>query len=115
MSSVGGSPGRCFLKTSMRASSSRVEGSFSSVLTMYGELSNRARIASFVDVSSAKPVDGSSAGRARRSVVIGSLRFRSMRAYAMPFLSISSSSHEPRLGMRLAVKTCFVGSFGSIR
>ena len=33
----------------------------------------------------------------------------------MPFLSISSSSHEPRLGIRFAVKTCFVGSFGSIR
>ena len=33
----------------------------------------------------------------------------------MPFLSISSSSHEPREGMRFAVKTCFVGSLGSIR
>ena len=31
MSSVGGSPGRCFLKTSISASSSRVVGSFSSV------------------------------------------------------------------------------------
>ncbi len=82
---------------------------------MYAELSKRARIASFDDMSILKPVDGSSAGSARRSVVIGSLRLRSMRAYAMPFLSISSSSHEPRLGMRFAVKTCFVGSFGSIR
>ena len=27
----------------------------------------------------------------------------------MPFLSISSSSHEPRDGIRFAVKTCFVG------
>ncbi len=80
MSSVGGSPGRCFLNTSIRASSSRVEGSLSSVLTMYGELSKRARIASFDDVSSAKPVEGSSAGSARSSVVIGSFRLRSMRA-----------------------------------
>ena len=32
LSSVGGSPGRCFLKTSISASSSRVVGSFSSVL-----------------------------------------------------------------------------------
>ena len=30
----------------------------------------------------------------------------------MPFLSISSSSHEPRLGIRLATKTCFSRSFG---
>jgi hypothetical protein len=30
-------------------------------------------------------------------------------------LSISSSSHEPRLGIRFAVKTCFAASFGSIR
>jgi hypothetical protein len=43
-------------------------------------LSKSARIASFVDVSSAKPVDGSSAGSARSSVVIGSFRLRSMRA-----------------------------------
>ncbi len=50
MSSVGGSPGRCFLKTSTSASSSRVEGSFSSVFWMYGfaASSNSARIASFV-------------------------------------------------------------------
>ena len=34
MSSVGGSPGRCFLKTSMSASSSRVAGSLSSVFWM---------------------------------------------------------------------------------
>ena len=44
------------------------------------ELSKSSRIASFVDVSSLKPVVGSSAGSARSSVVIGSLRFRSMRA-----------------------------------
>ena len=44
------------------------------------ELSNSARIASFVLVSSWNPVVGSSAGSARSSVVIGSLRFRSMRA-----------------------------------
>ena len=66
-------------------------------------------------VSSSNPVVGSSSGSARRSVVIGSLRLRSMRAYAMPFLSISSSSHEPRDGIRFAMKTCFVASFGSIR
>ncbi len=80
MSIVGGSPGRCFLKTSTSASSSRVVVSLSSVSWMNGELSNRARIASFVDVSSWNPVDGSSAGSARSSVVIGSLRLRSMRA-----------------------------------
>ena len=82
MSSVGGSPGRCFLKTSTRASSSRVEGSLSRVFWMYGwaDSSNSARIASFVVVSSANPVVGSSAGSARRSVVIGSLRLRSIRA-----------------------------------
>ncbi len=44
------------------------------------ELSKSARIASFVDVSSWNPVVGSSAGSARRSVVIGSFRFRSIRA-----------------------------------
>ena len=44
------------------------------------ELSKRARIASLDDVSTVKPVDGSSAGSARRSVVIGSYRLRSMRA-----------------------------------
>ena len=44
------------------------------------ELSNSLRIASLVDVSSWKPVVGSSAGSARSSVVIGSFRFRSMRA-----------------------------------
>ncbi len=47
--------------------------------------------------------------------MIGSLRFRSMRAKTSPFLSTSTSSHEPRDGMRLAMKTCFVASFGSIR
>ena len=115
MSSVGGSPGRCFLKTSISASSSRVVVSFSSVLRMKIESLNSARIASFVLVSSTNPVSGSSFGRARRSVVIGSLRLRSMRAYATPFLSISSSSHEPRLGIRFAMKTCLVASFGSMR
>ena len=80
MSSVGGSPGRCFLKTSISASSSRVVGSFSSVFSMKCELLNSLRIASFVVVSIAKPVVGSSAGSARRSVVIGSLRLRSIRA-----------------------------------
>ena len=79
-SSVGGSPGRCFLKTSTTASSSRVVVSFSSVFAMKGELSKSSRIFSLVLVSRAKPVDGSSAGSARKSVVIGSLRFRSMRA-----------------------------------
>ena len=115
MSSVGGSPGRCFLKTSMSASSSRVVGSFSSVFAMYTEPPNSSRIFSFVLVSSWKPVDGSSAGSARSRVVIGSLRFRSMRAKTRPFLSISTSSHEPRDGMRFAMKTCFVASFGSMR
>ena len=80
MSSVGGSPGRCFLKTSISASSSRVVVSFSSVAWMKCESSNSLRIASFVVVSSANPVVGSSAGSARSSVVIGSLRLRSMRA-----------------------------------
>ena len=80
MSSVGGSPGRCFLKTSISASSSRVVASFSSVSAMKIELSNSFRIASFELVSSWNPVDGSSAGSARSSVVIGSLRLRSMRA-----------------------------------
>ena len=80
MSSVGGSPGRCFLKTSISASSSRVVVSFSRVSAMKIESSNSFRIASFVLVSSWKPVDGSSCGSARSSVVIGSLRFRSMRA-----------------------------------
>jgi hypothetical protein len=42
--------------------------------------SKRERMASFVDVSSSNPVVGSSVGSARRSVVIGSFRFRSMRA-----------------------------------
>ena len=80
MSSVGGSPGRCFLKTSISASSSRVVASFSSVRAMKIELSNSFMIASFELVSSWNPVDGSSAGSARSSVVIGSLRLRSMRA-----------------------------------
>ena len=115
MSSVGGSPGRCFLKTSIRAWSSVCAGSFSSVFTMNIELSNSLRSASFVEVSIATPVVGSSAGSARSSVVIGSFRFRSIRAKTIPFLSISSSSHDPRDGMRFAVKTCFVGSLGSIR
>ena len=39
MSSVGGSPGRCFLKTSISASSSRVVGSLSSVFWMKCESS----------------------------------------------------------------------------
>ena len=30
-------------------------------------------------------------------------------------MSISSSSHEPRAGIRFATKTCFSGSLGSIR
>ena len=80
MSSVGGSPGRCFLNTSISASSSRVVVSLSSVFWMNGELSNSSRIFSFVLVSSWKPVVRSSAGSARSSVVIGSLRFRSIRA-----------------------------------
>jgi len=47
---------------------------------MNGELSKSLRIASLVLVSSLKPVEGSSSGKARSSVVIGSFRFRSMRA-----------------------------------
>jgi hypothetical protein len=47
---------------------------------MKTELSKSFRIASLDEVSSLKPVDGSSSGKARSSVVIGSLRFRSMRA-----------------------------------
>jgi len=79
-SSVGGSPGRCFLNTSISAESSLVAMSFSSVLTMKIELLNSFRIASLDDVSIWKPVVGSSAGSARRRVVIGSFRLRSMRA-----------------------------------
>ena len=66
------------------------------------------------DLSISKPVFSSTAGSARRSVVTGSLRLRSMRTLTMPFLSISISSHEPREGMRLATKTCLVASFGSM-
>ena len=51
---------------------------------------------------------------ARSSTVTGSLRLRSMRTKTLPFLSISSSSHEPRAGMRFAVNTCFSRSFGSM-
>jgi hypothetical protein len=103
------------LNTSISACSSVAVVSFSSVSWMKTELSNSLRIASFELVSSLKPVEGSSSGSARSNVVIGSFRFRSMRAYTMPFLSISSSSHDPREGIRFAVKTCFVASFGSIR
>ena len=74
---------------------------------------NRSTIASLDVVSSTNPVVGSSFGSARRSVVTGSLRLRSMRTVTRPFLSISSSSQEPRDGIRLAVKTCLVGSLGS--
>ncbi len=70
-------------------------------------------MASFDVVSMTKPVVGSSCGSARRSVVIGSLRLRSMRTVTRPFLSISSSSHEPRDGIRLAVKSCLAASLGS--
>src|SRR6059058_376973 len=38
-----------------------------------------------------------------------------MRTNTLPFLSISSSSHDPRAGIRLAMKTCFSRSLGSIR
>ena len=48
LSSVGGSPGRCFLKTSISASSSRVVVSFSSVAWMKCESPNSLRIASLV-------------------------------------------------------------------
>ena len=47
---------------------------------MKGELSKSSRIFSFVLVSRTKPVEGSYRPEARRSVVMGSLRFRSMRA-----------------------------------
>jgi len=46
--------------------------------------------------------------------VTGSLRLRSMRTLTRPFLSISSSTHEPREGIRFAMKTCFSGSLGSM-
>ena len=46
---------------------------------------------------------------------MGSLRLRSIRTVTWPFLSISSSSQLPRDGMRFAVKTCLVGSFGASR
>ena len=45
----------------------------------------------------------------------GSLRLRSMRTKTLPFLSISSSSQDPRAGMRFAMKTCFSASLGSMR
>ena len=112
-SSVGGSPGRCFLNTSISASSSRLEGSFSSVMRMNGLSSNSASRPSS-DLSMWKPVFSSVSGSARRSVVTGSLRLRSMRTLTMPFLSISISSHEPRDGIRLATNTCLVASFGSM-
>ncbi len=38
-----------------------------------------------------------------------------MRTKTLPFLSISSSSQEPRAGIRFAMKTCFSRSLGSIR
>src|SRR5659263_514624 len=44
---------------------------------------------------------------ARSSTVTGNLRLRSMRTFTVPFLSISSSSQEPRCGMRLATSTYF--------
>ncbi len=119
-SRVGGSPGRCFLKTSTSACSGVFWTSFSSVIRMKGLGSfvsgsvKRARISSSEADASGSPVARSSCGRARSSVVTGSLRLRSMRTKTWPFLSISSSSHEPRDGIRLAVKTCLVGSFGSM-
>jgi hypothetical protein len=64
----------------MTASSSRVEGSFSSVFAMEIESPKSLRIFSFEVVSSSNPVEGSSAGRARSSVVIASYRFRSNQA-----------------------------------
>ncbi len=113
-SSVGGSPGRCFLKSSTSASSTVWMESFSSVLAMKGLLSKAARISSSVPVAM-KP--GSSPvsvfltpARARRNTVAGSLRFRSMRTLTVPRLSISNSSQEPRAGMRLAIRTCLAGS-----
>ncbi len=51
---------------------------------------------------------------ARSRTVTGSLRLRSIRTKTLPFLSISSSSHEPRAGIRFAVNICFSRSLGSI-
>ncbi len=38
-----------------------------------------------------------------------------MRTKTLPFLSISSSSQEPRAGIRLPTNICFSASLGSIR
>jgi len=46
--------------------------------------------------------------------VIGSLRFRSMRAETMPSV-ISRSSQEPRDRHQVRREDCLAGSFGSIR
>ena len=75
LSTVGGSPGRCFLNTSISAASSDCDGSFSSVIRMYGLSPNSASSPSSV-LSMVKPVFSSTAGSARSSVVIGSLRLR---------------------------------------
>jgi len=45
-----------------------------------GEVASEMAVTSFELVSSCQPVDGSSSGSARSSVVIGSFRFLSMRA-----------------------------------
>ena len=63
---------------------------------------------------SATPLSRSTSPIARSSTDTGSLRLRSMRTKTLPFLSISSSSQEPRAGIRLAAKTCFSRSLGSI-
>ena len=62
----------------------------------------------------AMPDSRSTSPIARSSTETGSLRLRSMRTKTLPFLSISSSSHEPRAGIRLATKTCFSRSLASI-
>ena len=165
LSTVGGSPGRCFLKTSMSAccmTSPERASSFFSSFSISASTSARAsadasstlwaslwisptiaaissRLLRLPDCGSPSVASLSrvawmngltrsgSCGwrnrlatssrvypRANSSVVTGSLRLRSMRTCTRPFLSISSSTHEPRDGIRFAMKTCFSRSFGSI-
>ena len=89
-------------------------GSFSSVIRMKGMFHDQRQQAfvGLVDGEAGVLVDGLDS--ARKSVVIGSLRLRSMRTLTRPFLSISSSSQDPREGIRLAVKACLSRSFGSM-
>ena len=70
-----------------------VAGSRSSVRSTISSLPSSSTMSSRV---SARP-------RARTSSVAGCLRLRSMRTDRMSRLSVSNSSHAPRLGMTLAL------------